>query len=438
VEDQPTEKLTQMFAKEAINANKNNQPFVFTLNDYVIEGTVTKITNDGHKMDRLPSSDDIAKYDKLQSLAHHTKIITHDLNNALSSIIANADLADFCIESDDEICDSGEDARNLVKKLQARANGNTPHKKTIVVKELLDDLTETLFKDSSEKIKYSISSDLLSINVDRDLIYEALQNILVNAIQAIPKAGKVEIYADNIKIERENAFDIQSGDYVVITIKDNGNGIPSEDLGNVTEPFFTTKDDAKGLGLAVSSQIVRNHEGAIDIESEEDAGTCVRVYLPSVTKGAKTHQKNQNLVPGKGRILVMDDRSEVRTIVSNILEKLGYESDCTIDGFEALDYYRKAMEEGNTYDAVILDLNIPGGMGAEKTMQELLKIDPKVKALVSSGFHDATVMKDYNKFGFCGYVTKPFTVSDFSLIISNIVSGIGSGTETYSGKILYS
>jgi signal transduction histidine kinase/ActR/RegA family two-component response regulator len=429
----------------AIQADGSNHPFVFTLKDYVIEGMVTKISNDGHKMDHLPSSGDIVRYDKLQSLAHHTKIIAHDLNNALSSIMANADLAGFCVEDDDEvgenisqIRDSSLDARNLVKKLQTRADGDAPHKKSVAVKDLLDGLSEYMFKDSVTNVKYQLDSGLLSINVDKDLIHEVFQNILLNAIQAMPKASKVEITAKNIKMEKQNSFNLLSGEYVRITIIDKGCGISQNNLSSVTEPFFTTKEDAKGLGLAVASQIIKNHNGSLDIESKENEGTSVHVYLPAAAKSEETKHSAGQLVEGKGRILVMDDRSEVRNIVRHILEKLGYETDCTIDGFEALEYYRKAMDSGKSYDAVILDLNIPSGMGAEKTMQELLKIDPKVKALVASGFHDATIMKDYQKFGFCGYLTKPFTVSDFSLIISDIVHGTRLGAETYSGKVLYS
>jgi two-component system cell cycle sensor histidine kinase/response regulator CckA len=198
-------------------------------------------------------------------------------------------------------------------------------------------------------------------------------------------------------------------------------GIPEEYLGRIFDPYFTTKQKGSGLGLATTYSIVKNHEGHIDVRSRRGEGTVFSVYLPASEENIPSEGQLEGAVNGKGKILVMDDETEVRDSVGEVLAHFGYEADFAGDGLEAVEAYRRAMDSGRPFNAVIMDLTIPGGMGGLETMRKLREMDPYVKAVVCSGYSNDPVMSDYKKHGFSGIVTKPYQIEELVSLLRKII-----------------
>jgi CheY-like chemotaxis protein len=199
-------------------------------------------------------------------------------------------------------------------------------------------------------------------------------------------------------------------------------GIAEDHLLNIFDPYFTTKQEGSGLGLATTYSIIKKHDGHITVESQLGVGTTFHSYLPASEKAVPEKQEVR-LIKGQGRILVMDDEASLRKMVGRVLEKLGYEPEFAEDGAEAIDKYKGAIESGKPYDAVILDLTIPGGMGGKEAIEKLLEIDPAVKAIVSSGYSDDPVLANFEEYGFKGMMPKPFESMFLSMVLHDVLKG---------------
>jgi len=222
----------------------------------------------------------------------------------------------------------------------------------------------------------------------------------------------------------EHALPIKEGKYVKIEIEDEGIGIPKEHLSKIFDPYFTTKQKGSGLGLATSHSIIKRHDGYIAVESELGVGTTFYIYLPASSKQIfSTKEFEERPVLGKGRILVIDDEEAVRNVAGSMLKHIGYEVEFAKDGVEALELYQKAEASGQPYDAVIVDLTIPGGMGGEQVIKKLLEIDPNVKAIVSSGYSTDAIMSNFKQYGFSGVVTKPYRIAELGETLSKVIKG---------------
>jgi CheY-like chemotaxis protein len=205
---------------------------------------------------------------------------------------------------------------------------------------------------------------------------------------------------------------------VKLTVEDQGIGIPKQHLQKIFDPYFTTKHKGDGLGLATSYSIIKSHGGYIGVQSELGTGTTFLVYLPASTKKIpKKQPPKEKSLAGRGRILVMDDEDIVRDVIGDLLKILGYEVEFAGDGMEAIEVYKKAKESARNFDAVIMDLTVPGGMGGKESIQRLLEIDPGVKAIVSSGYSNDQVMSDFKKYGFSGVVAKPYKIEELSEVL---------------------
>ena len=215
-----------------------------------------------------------------------------------------------------------------------------------------------------------------------------ISNIVINADQAMPKSGTISVSAKNVVIGKENALPLSKGNYVEIVIKDDGDGILKENLNKIFDPYFTTKPKGIGLGLTATFAIIKNHGGYITVESELNVGTTFHVYLPASTKPVSRgpeYKATESLPQLRGAILVMDDQEIIRNLLNEVLKEIGYDVVLTKDGAAAIERYIESMKSGKKFDAVILDLTVPGGMGGEETIKKLFQIDPEVKAIVSSG-----------------------------------------------------
>jgi CheY-like chemotaxis protein len=244
----------------------------------------------------------------------------------------------------------------------------------------------------------------------------------MNADQAMPAGGVLNISAENISIDKEESLPIKKGNYVKITIKDIGAGIPDDCIQKIFDPYFTTKQEGSGLGLTITYSIIKKHNGYITVKSKPGVGTTFFVYLPASEdkEPSKEKKKKIPLQVGEGKVLVMDDEESVRDIAGEMLKHISYTVELAEDGKEALELFMKAKDSGAPFEVVILDLTVAGGMGGKETIKELIKIDPKAKVIVSSGYSDDPVLSNFRKYGFSGVVSKPYTIQELSIVLHKV------------------
>lgn len=403
-----------------------------------MSGTYVQMENSGKYFcfirditERKKMENELLKGQKLESLGVLAGGIAHDFNNLLTGIIGYVDLAIKTVAPGDKIYGWLESAKkasvraqNLTQQLLTFSKGGEPVKKLVSVRELIEESTGFVLSGSNVKCVYRFSEDLWPVNADKGQIGQVIQNITLNGAQAMPSGGTITVRAENVVVTEGQPLPLIPGDYVKLSFTDQGPGIAKKDLEKIFDPYFSTKQSGNGLGLTICHSIVSKHRGTITVEAKSGSGTTFHVYLPA------QHQKgkfiDQNMQEGEhhgtGRVLIMDDEEQVRGIVGEMLVHLGYEPGYAKEGAEAVDLYQKAMQNGSPFDAVIMDLTIPGGMGGRETIAKLLQVDPGVKAIVASGYSNDPVMAEHNAYGFKGVVTKPFDVKKLSTVLHKVLT----------------
>ena len=264
-----------------------------------------------------------------------------------------------------------------------------------------------------------VAPDLLPCDCDKNQIAQVIDNIVINAIQAMPGGGSIEVSASNVSLAASQHVVLPAGRYVQISVTDHGVGIPREYLPRVFDPFFTTKQKGHGLGLATCYSIVRRHGGCIEAESEPGKGSTFHIYLPAASSAhAETPLPSRVRHRGQGTFLVMDDEEVLRDMLAHLLRKSGYEVVCVSNGREALDYYAGALQEGKSVAGMIFDLTIPGAMGGKEAIVEIRKLSETMPVFVASGYADDPVMANPRLYGFTGSIAKPFTSGELSLLLN--------------------
>lgn len=260
------------------------------------------------------------------------------------------------------------------------------------------------------------------MRVDLGQFSQVIHNLAINAVQAMPQGGSMQLHACNATPEALSGLPLEAGRYVEITLQDEGLGIPREHLAKVFDPYFTTKHRGSGLGLTMTYTTIHAHDGHISVDSEMGKGTTFRIFMPaSGEELVESEDRTAQLKKGTGKILVMDDEESIRKVTEKILMELGYDVSCASDGAETIALYQDAARSGRPFDAVIMDLTIPGGMGGKETIQQLLKIDPQVTAIVSSGYSNDPIMSDFEKHGFRGVATKPYRIEKLSWVLHDVL-----------------
>jgi PAS domain S-box-containing protein len=373
---------------------------------------------------------EMVKAQKLESLGVLAGGLAHDFNNLLTAILGNVSVAALHAGEDEKIIERLKEAekatlraRDLTQQLITFSKGGEPIKKTVAVGKIMKEAASFALSGSNVRCEFRIPDDVWPVEADEGQMGQALGNLLINAVQAMPKGGAVTFACDNVRAGDSPNLPPGEGEFVRIVVQDEGVGIPREHLASIFDPYFSTKETGSGLGLSTVYSIVKKHEGEIFVHSTPGEGTTFTVYLPA-SDNRSLEEAAAGLLPvrGEGRILIMDDEAQVRDVGVAILSRLGYTVDAAGEGNRAVEMYREALESGNPYAAVILDLTIPGGMGGEETVAKLAEMDPAVKAIVSSGYSDDPIMADCREWGFAGVALKPYTVTELSSALSAVLS----------------
>ena len=371
------------------------------------------------------------KFQKLEAIGTLAGGIAHDFNNLLQGVFGYISIAKLNAANKDKSIAALEQAEKalhmsvtLTTQLLTFSKGGKPVKKKVPLQPLIENSVRFALSGSSADYRIKLDADLWHVEADEGQIGQVIQNIVINADQAMPLGGTIMITAKNVHVSKKGIPQLpEEGKYVEISVQDNGTGISDEYLSKIFDPYFTTKAKGSGLGLATSYSIVRNHGGVIHVSSKVGRGTTFYVYLPAL-EAVKEDPQIPELSPfvRKGKILVMDDEELIRSIAGAMIKSLDHEVEFAEHGEEAIEKYKAAMESGNPFDVVILDLTIRGGMGGLETIERLLAVDPKIRAIVSSGYSDDAVVSDYHNYGFSACLTKPYKLQELSYTLNNMLS----------------
>ena len=377
------------------------------------------------------------KIQKIETLSLLAGGIAHDFNNLLTSIIGKIDLALFAINAGNvpknKIIKYLEDAEfaaknstSLTKQLLSFSKDHIFSREIVYLNQTIKNTAQFMVRGKNTKIIFSIMDNLWPVYADSGQISQVIGNIVLNASQAMPDGGTIKVSAKNILLSgKEEKISPIPGEYIEISIKDEGIGISDEVLPKIFDLYFTTKSEGNGLGLAMSWLIIKKHNGYIKVDSLPGAGTTFHIYLPvstdSVPKPIKEKQKVGQKVNGNGRILVMDDDKFIRDTVYELLKSMGYESSIAKNSKETIELYKKAIERGEKFDCVILDLTIVGGPGGEEAVKKLREIDPDICAILSSGYAQKQIIQHYREYGFRAFISKPYTKEELYNLLKDVL-----------------
>ena len=381
---------------------------------------------------RKKMEEELLKAQKLESIGVLAGGIAHDFNNLLTAIMGNVSLlkvSDFNHDNAGKRLIEAESACEKAKELATQLltfskEGVADSREPSSLEKVIKDTTNFTMSGSDLEFNFIVDKDIWPVEIDQGQMSQVISNLLINASQAMTNEGKITIKLENTRACKEKGVPLTGDKYVKTIVEDEGIGIPKEYLSRIFDPYFTTKQSGSGLGLATSYSIIKNHGGYIAVDSELHVGTKFYIYIPA--KGNLDNcaaHKDNDIVWGSGRVLLMDDKHEVLEAVGEMLSHIGYEVDYAKDGSEALKKYKSARQNGKPFDSVIMDLTIPGGMGGEEALRKLRDIDPNVKAIVSSGYSSDPIMATYKKYGFKAVLPKPYELKKLSSVLSSVLLG---------------
>jgi PAS domain S-box-containing protein len=375
--------------------------------------------------------EEMLKTMKIESIGLLAGGIAHDFNNILTAILGNVSLAKM--ETDpqtvhhrlSETEKAVKRAKDLAFQLLTFSKGGAPRKQVMSIVELIKESSLFALRGSYVRPEFYFSHELWPVEIDEGQMTQVFHNLVINAQQAMPHGGVILITAENKTLQEQEAqkLMVTPGPYIVLSFKDTGKGIPKKALGKIFDPFFTTKEKGSGLGLFSTYSIVKNHGGKVTVSSELGVGTTFFIYLPAVVEAIPVAQKKgKEIVLGIGRILVLDDDEMVRNTTGGLLKILGYEVDYAETGEEATEKYKQSKEASHGFDAVIVDLTLPGGISGKETTQKLIEYDPKVKAIIASGYSNDPTIANYQDFGFKDYLAKPYQIGTLSRVLNRVLN----------------
>jgi len=369
--------------------------------------------------------EELVRANRFETLGQLAGGIAHDFNNLLTTILGGVSVAkenhDYSgLQNSERACLA---AKALAKQLLTFAKGGTAVRQVINPSEFLADSVRLAGAGSTVKIELNIAAETAAVCVDRAQILQVFQNLIINGIQAMTTGqGQIWVSAGNVTLADGQIATLSAGTYVVVEVRDNGSGIRPEHVEKIFDPFFTTKKTGTGLGLATVLSIVKRHGGQMGVDTEIGVGTAFTVFLPRAERPEEVEARRApTLRFGTGRVLFMDDDESICTLTGGMLESLGYKFDLARNGEEAIQYYKRYLNIGRPYDVVIMDLTIIGGMGGEQTYRHLRDLDPEVSAIMTSGYDNDEMARQFYEMGFLGYLTKPYRVGDLGKMLRKVL-----------------
>jgi len=380
--------------------------------------------------DRKRAEEELARSQKLESLGVLAGGIAHDFNNILTVVTGNISLARMQTTPEsglNRVLRDAEQAsfraRDLTQQLLTFSRGGAPIKKVTSIAALLEETIRFTLSGTNIRPEFDIAGDLWAAEVDPGQMSQVFNNLAINAQQAMPAGGTVRVRARNASVSGPDGdARLKPGRYLKISVEDHGIGIPAELQPRIFDPYFTTKQRGSGLGLTTTYSIINRHGGHIEVDSKVGEGTSFTLHLPA-TEGKPRRARTARKHPSRsrGRVLIMDDDEAVLAVGAEMLRTLGYTAETACDGNSAIMLYERFMETGAPFDAVILDLTIPGGPGGLDTLKKLVGMDERVRAVVSSGYSSDPVMSDYREHGFAGVVAKPYNIEEMAAVLEAVI-----------------
>ncbi|GJQ58840.1 MAG: response regulator [Candidatus Scalindua sp. AMX11] len=376
------------------------------------------------------------KFQNLESLGILAGGIAHDFNNILTIISGNISLIKMLVSSEGEIAGRLAEiekaflrAKKLTQKLLTFSSGGAPVKRVICLSELMRDSARSSLRGKNTNCSFHIPDEPFFVEADTEQMRQAINNLMVNAVQALPEGGNIKVVIENVILGTRDPFPLPKGKYVKIAIEDHGIGISQEHMQQIFDPYFTTKDMNSGLGLSATYSIIKRHGGHIAVSSKKGVGTTFSLYLPASEQTSsvkldirEARERGVGAFVLEKRILVMDDKETIRNIVKEMLTYISCEVEVASDGEEAIALYTREKESGKPFDVVIMDLTIPEGMDGRETIKILKEIDPDVKAIVSSGYSNDPIMADFKKYGFSAVLPKPYRIEDLKKTLQKVTT----------------
>ncbi len=389
-----------------------------------ILGVVTDVTH------QRRTEEELAKVARLDSIGLLAGGIAHDFNNILTAVLGCLGLADVMAGANaglQEVLRDAERAtlraRDLTRQLLTFSKGGAPVKATASVTELVRESATFTTRGTRARLTFALPEDLWAAELDVGQMSQVIGNLALNSIQAMPEGGVIDISCANVRLKPGEVVPLGEGRYVMISVRDEGSGITPEHLGRIFDPYYTTKPGGSGLGLTTAYSIVKRHGGCIQAVSTAGEGATFQVYLPA-SDGAPEARADGTveLSRAQGRVLVMDDDDMVRQVAVALLKTLGYEAEGVRDGDAAIDRYAAEKDGAAPFDLVIMDLTIRGGMGGIEAVAELKRIDPDVRAIVSSGYSNDPALSTPESYGFCGRLAKPFKIDEIASVVAEVAN----------------
>jgi len=422
------------FEAEITLSPTDKRTFSIVYSPYIdAEGSIKGTIISGHDI----TEHEILKASRVESIGILAGGIAHDFNNILTSLFGNIQLAQMKLDTDhaaykyiQTAYNAMNQAKSLTGQLLTFAKGGQPLLEIEDIKSVISDSAILNLSGSNVKYRLKIADDLWQIRADKGQLSQVFGNIIINANQAMEGGGKIDIIAENITNIDEEMFPGLSGNYIMISICDEGSGISKDNINNIFDPYFSTKSTGSGIGLASVYSVIKKHQGEITVDSETGIGTTFTIYLPATPMENNETKKDTDKVQTENtkiaisaNILLMDDEEAIRELCEELLASIGCTVQSVEDGKEALELYKEAKASGKPFDISIMDLTIPNGMGGVKTMEALLAFDADAKAIVSSGYSSDDAMANYKKYGFSARLVKPFQLEDLKQTISTLMSG---------------
>ncbi|MBN1295573.1 PAS domain-containing protein [bacterium] len=379
--------------------------------------------------DQKRMDEELLKNQKLESIGVLAGGIAHDFNNYLTGILGYITMLRLKtgIPADSRyLLENAEkailEARLLAQQLLTFSKGGQPVRKGVDLRDIIRESVAFSIRGSHVQCCLTMQDEPMYAHVDTGQIWQVIQNLILNSIHAVSNGGYIGVQCDTRHVPAAVEPTLVPGFYHVIEVSDNGCGIEPEHLSRVFDPYYTTKPNGSGLGLAASHSIISNHHGAITVRSNPGQGAVFTVYLPLSDQHVSDDIRvSVSQYQGSGKILVMDDEVYVRDVIDMMLKELGHDVVLASHGDEAIRIFQRAMEDGNGFQAVILDLTVPGGRGGAETLAAIRAIDPGIKAVVTSGYSIDSIMANYERYGFTDSLAKPFNFDDLSRVMKRIL-----------------